>query len=36
MMRDHVDSEQNLPLEGAKKLHQYLMEQDPSSPESEL
>lgn len=26
LMRDHVDSELSLPLEGAKKLHRYLVE----------
>jgi hypothetical protein len=32
LMREHVDSEHNLPLEGAKKLHRYLVEGGNDSP----
>ncbi len=35
LMREHVDSEVNLPLEGAKKLHRYLTDLDSESTGSE-
>lgn len=35
LMREHADSEVNLPLEGARKLHQYLTDLDSKSPDSE-
>jgi hypothetical protein len=35
LMRQHVDSEVNLPFEGAKKLHRYLTDPDSESPDSE-
>lgn len=35
LMRQHVDSEVNLPFKGAKKLHRYLTDLDSESPDSE-
>ncbi|MFO1041160.1 MAG: hypothetical protein U0941_05195 [Planctomycetaceae bacterium] len=35
LMREHVDSEVNLPFEGARQLHRYLVNLDPHSTESE-
>lgn len=35
LMREHVDSEVNLPFEGAKKLHQYLTDRESGSTGSE-
>ncbi|QDV67406.1 hypothetical protein Poly24_11010 [Rosistilla carotiformis] len=35
LMRQHIDSEMNLPLAGAKKLHRYLTELDSERSESE-
>lgn len=35
LMRQQVDSEVNLPLEGAKKLHRYLTDQNSESTDSE-
>ena len=35
LMRDQVDSELNLPLEGATKLHRYLVERGDDSPGQE-
>lgn len=35
LMRQHVDSEVNLPLEGAKKLHRYLIDLDSEPTDSE-
>ena len=35
LMRDNVDSELNLPLEGARKLHQLLTDFDAESTDSE-
>lgn len=35
LMREHVDSEENLPLEGARKLHQFLTRSDSGSTDSE-
>lgn len=35
LMREHVDSEDNLPFEGAKKLHRRLTEMDSESADSE-
>ncbi len=32
LLREHVDSEVNLPFEGAKKLHRHLTELDSESP----
>lgn len=34
LMREHVDSEANLPLEGAKKLHRLLTDPDSGSTDS--
>lgn len=34
LMREHVDSEVNLPLEGAKRLHRLLTDFDPDSTDS--
>lgn len=34
LMRQHVDSESNLPFEGARKLHRYLSELDSESTDS--
>lgn len=34
LMRQHVDSEENLPFEGARKLHRYLAELDSNSTDS--
>ena len=35
LMRKHVDSEVNLPFEGARKLHRRLMELDPDFTDAE-
>jgi hypothetical protein len=35
LMRKHVDSEVNLPLEGARKLHRHLAELDSDSTDAE-
>ena len=35
LMRDHVDSEMNLPIAGAKRLHRLLSEFDSESTDSE-
>lgn len=35
LMREHVDSEANLPFEGARKLHRYLAELESDSTDSE-
>ena len=35
LMREHVDSEVNLPFEGARKLHRHLAELDSDSTDSE-
>jgi len=35
-MRDHVDSEANLPLAGARKLHRLLSDMDSESADSSL
>jgi len=35
-MRDHVDSEANLPLSGARKLHRLLTDMDSESADSSL
>ncbi len=35
LMRKHVDSEDNLPLEGARKLHRRLTEMDSEATDSE-
>lgn len=35
LMREHVDSEVNLPFKGAKKLHRYLADLDSELPDSE-
>lgn len=35
LMREHVDSEVNLPFEGARQLHRYLANLEPDSTESE-
>lgn len=36
LMREHVDSESNLPFEGARKLHRLLTERDSGSTDLEL
>lgn len=35
LMREHVDSEDNLPFEGAKKLHRFLTETESESTDLE-
>ena len=35
LMREHVDSEVNLPFDGARKLHRYLSDLEPDSTDAE-